>query len=71
MIYLALDQALQTTGFAIFKDNELIKWGTFSTNSTFPIEKRLYTIQSQLNVLTQNHNIDYIFFEDTQKQVNQ
>jgi len=25
MNYLALDQALQTTGYAIFEDNELIK----------------------------------------------
>jgi len=25
MIYLALDQALQTTGYAIFEDEELIK----------------------------------------------
>ena len=70
MFYLALDQALQTTGYAIFEDNELIKWGTFSTNPSFPIEERLYTIQQELTKLDQYYNIGYVFFEDTQKQAN-
>ena len=70
MIYLALDQALQTTGYAIFEDNELIKWGTFSTRASDPIEERLYTIQQELTKLDQQYNIGYVFFEDTQKQVN-
>ena len=70
MIYLALDQALQTTGYAIFEDEELIKWGTFSTKASDPIEKRLFTIQYRMTLLNWDYNIDYIFFEDTQKQVN-
>ena len=70
MIFLALDQALQTTGYAIFEDNELIKWGTFSTTPPLPIEERLYTIQQELTKLDQYYNIGHVFFEDTQKQAN-
>lgn len=70
MIYLALDQALQTTGYAIFEDDKLIKWGTFSTKASDPIEKRLLIIQYKIALLNQDYKIDYIFFEDTQKQVN-
>ena len=70
MIYLALDQALQTSGYAIFEDDKLIKWGTFSTKASDPIEERLLTIQYKIALLNQDYKIDYIFFEDTQKQVN-
>lgn len=70
MKYLALDQALQTTGYAIFEDEQLIKWGTFSINSSLPIEEKLYSIQHQLTLLNWDYKIDYIFFEDTQKQIN-
>lgn len=70
MIYLALDQALQISGYAIFEDDKLIKWGTFSTKASDPIEERLLTIQYKMALLNQDYKIDYIFFEDTQKQVN-
>ena len=68
MIYLALDQALKTTGFAVFNDNELVKWGTFTTNSTLPIEQRLGTFWTQLNKLSEKCIIDEIFLEDIQQQ---
>ena len=70
MFYLALDQALQTTGYAVFEDDKLVKWGTFSTDASSSIEDRLYTIQQELNKLDQYYNIGHVFFEDTQKQVN-
>jgi len=41
MNYLALDQALQTTGFALFKDDKLIKYGNFTTPANKPIDQRL------------------------------
>jgi hypothetical protein len=44
MIYLALDQALNTSGWAIFNDSNLEKFSTFSTKSSDPIEKRLAQI---------------------------
>ena len=70
MKILSLDQALQTTGWAIFEDEKLIKWGTFSTNPSYPIEERLFTIWNQLTALDREYNIGYVCFEDTQKQVN-
>jgi len=70
MFYLALDQALQTSGYAIFDNDKLVKWGTFSTKASDSIEERLYTIQQELTKLDQQYNIGYVFFEDTQKQVN-
>lgn len=70
MFYLALDQALQTSGYAIFENDKLIKWGIFSTKASDSIEERLYTIQQELTKLDQQYNIGYVFFEDTQKQVN-
>jgi len=70
MFYLALDQALQTSGYAIFENDKLVKWGTFSTRASDPIEERLYTIQQELTKLDQQYTIGYVFFEDTQKQVN-
>ena len=39
MNYLALDQALQTTGFAFFKENELIKYGKFTTPANKSIDQ--------------------------------
>ena len=41
MIYIALDQAMVTTGFAVFKDNNLIEHGKFTTPANKPIEQRL------------------------------
>ena len=70
MKILSLDQALQTSGYAIFENNKLIKWGTFSTKASDPIEERLYTIQQELTKLDQQYNIEHVFFEDTQKQIN-
>lgn len=44
MRYLALDQALNTSGWAIFDNDNLEKFSTFSTKSSDPIEKRLAQI---------------------------
>lgn len=70
MIYLALDQALQTTGWAIFDDNSLIDYGIFKTKNTDPIDKKLFDIWNQLNVLKDKYKVNYLFFEDIQKQQN-
>lgn len=44
MKLLALDQAMVTTGFAVFERNKLVAKGTFKTKSTSPIEERLGNI---------------------------
>ena len=70
MITLALDQALNTTGWAIFKNDRLIDYGTFSTKQSDPIGFKLGNIWTNLNNLSRQYNFEHIFFEDTQKQVN-
>ena len=70
MIYLALDQALNTSGWAIFYNSDLEKFSTFSTKSSSPIEERLWTIWNKLDELYGQYNFDYIFFEDIQHQAN-
>ena len=70
MIYLALDQALKVSGFAIFEDKNLKAWGTFEIRPTLPIEQRLQMIFQHLDALDEKYNINYVFFEDVQKQTN-
>lgn len=68
MIYCSLDQALQTTGWAIFNNDKLIDYGTFKTKASDPIELRLGQIWNELNKLEEQYNFEYIFFEDIQQQ---
>ena len=68
MRYLALDQALNTTGWAVFEDNKLLETGTFQTKSSSPIEQRLGMIWSNLDTLLEAYNFEYLFFEDIQQQ---
>ena len=70
MIYLALDQALQTTGWAIYEDGRLLDYGFFKTHNTISIEGRLGEIFVQLTKLYRKYNFNYMFFEDIQKQQN-
>lgn len=70
MIYLALDQALNTSGWAIFYDSNLEKFSTFSTKSSAPIGERLWTIWQRLDDLNQIYDFNFIFFEDIQHQAN-
>lgn len=71
MKYLALDQALRCTGFAIFDNEKLLAWGTYETNPTQPIDVRLWSIYKQIEQLSLEYNIEHIFFEDVQYQNNQ
>ncbi len=70
MIYCGLDQALKTTGYSIYENDKLISWGTIDIKATLPIEQRLATLWTHLNILYEKHNFNYMFFEDTQKQAN-
>lgn len=71
MLFCGLDQALKISGYAIF-DNEILKsWGTLETNPTHSIEQRLHTIWKHLDMLHNEYPFNYMFFEDTQKQINQ
>lgn len=71
MIYLALDQALHTTGWAVFKESNLKCFGNFTIPTNKPIEQRLgQHYWKKLNELYNEYNFDYLFIEDIQYQNN-
>lgn len=70
MIYLALDQSLNVTGWAIFNDKELVEWGHFTIPANKPIEQRLNLFTKELMKLEEKYNFKDIFFEDIQYQNN-
>ena len=69
MKILALDQSLQTTGWAIFDNQSLIAFNHWSIPSNRPIELRLNEIWGALNSVKNDYEpIDKIIFEDIQMQ---
>lgn len=70
MIYLSLDQAMRTTGWAIFENKELKQYGHFTIPSHHPIEQRLNEFMRELNDLYREYEFDELFFEDIQNQNN-
>lgn len=69
MRLLALDQATIISGWSIFEDGKLIKYGKIETN-TKDIGERLYYIKQQVLKLINEYNINEIVIEDIQKQDN-
>lgn len=70
MIALSLDNALNLSGWAVWENSQLKKYGTFQTKSSETIENRLAAIWDYLTVLWTKYNFTHIFFEDVQKQTN-
>ena len=70
MIYLALDQALQTSGWAIFDNDKLVEFGHFNIPANKSIEVRLTLIMKELSNLENKFEFQDIFFEDIQSQQN-
>lgn len=68
MLVLALDQALQTSGWAIFKNNKLIKADIFTVSKIAPMDRRLMEIQKQLTELYHEYEFEKLYFEDIQLQ---
>lgn len=68
MRYLALDQALQVTGWAVFEDEELIAHGSFSISPKKDMGERLVSIYDELSVLHEDYDFETVFFEDIQNQ---
>lgn len=69
MTLLALDQATVTTGWAIFKDNELFEYGKFTATQN-DIGDRLHYIRNQVKSLINQYEVDEVVFEDIQLQNN-
>lgn len=70
MKILALDQALQTTGWAVFENSKLIDYGHFTIPANKPIEQRLSTLMQKLSLIEDEFNFEDVFFEDIQAQQN-
>lgn len=66
---LALDQATRTTGYAVFKNQQLYKVGTF-TFADNEIGDRLVKIRKKILSLIEEYEINEIAFEDIQLQEN-
>ena len=69
MRVLALDQASRTSGWAVYDNGELYKYGKFTASQT-DVGERLYYIRKQVIKLIEDFNIDEIAFEDIQLQDN-
>lgn len=68
---LALDQALQVTGWAFFIDNKLKDFGKFTIPANKPIEQRLgQYFWTELNNLYNKYDFEELFIEDIQYQNN-
>lgn len=68
MRYLALDQALQTSGWAVFENEELLAHGSFSVSTKKEMGERLGIIYDEITALHEEYGFDTIFFEDIQNQ---
>ena len=60
---LALDQSSRTTGYAIFRDNELYSHGTFTVTDD-DIGVRLYKIRKKVAELIDDFDINEVILED-------
>ena len=66
---LAIDQASVTSGYAVFKDGNLVDYGQFTFNDDV-IAERLVKIRAKVLELIAEHDIDEVAFEDIQMQGN-
>lgn len=66
---LALDQSSRITGYAIFEDSKLVKYGKFEVSDN-DIDQRLVKIKTKVEELIQQYHIDKVAFEDIQLQDN-
>lgn len=69
MTLLALDQASRITGYALFKDNKLVKYGKFTLDSD-DIGERLVHFRKYIIGFIENYEVDEVVFEDIQQQNN-
>lgn len=66
---LALDQASKCTGWAIFEDGKLKKYGKISLDDP-NIDTRLVQLRQNIWALIESENINEVVFEDIQQQNN-
>lgn len=66
---LALDQSSKITGYAIFENAKLIKYGKINLTDD-DVGIRLMKLRNQVKSLIEDENIDELVFEDIQMQAN-
>ena len=64
-ILLALDQASKTSGWAVYKDNKLFKFGKFTFEDD-DIGTRLMNIRNKVTSLIQEYEVTEAAIEDIQ-----
>ena len=68
---LALDQSSRITGWAIFENGKLLKYGKFNAESVGPgLGERLNYIRNTIKNIVVDNEIDEVIFEDIQMQGN-
>lgn len=66
---LSLDQSSRITGYAIFIDGKLEKFGKFATEQN-DVGQRLHSIRNKVQSLITEYEINEVVFEDIQHQNN-
>lgn len=69
MNLLTLDQASYVSGWSVFEDGKLIKYGKIEANQS-DLGERLYYIKQEVLKLIEKYNINEIVMEDIQMQDN-
>ena len=64
MKILALDQASNRSGWAIFENSKLVSYGMIDASNQNDIGKRLYKIRQSVEKLILDNNIDKVILED-------
>lgn len=66
---LSLDQSSKITGWSVFEDDKLIKFGKFNFDSP-DVGQRLVKIRNKVKELINEYQPEYVVFEDIQQQNN-
>lgn len=67
---LALDQALETSGYGVFKGDTLVNYGNFKVDPKQGIQTRLVKFAENLSELKRQYDFDELYFEGIQYQNN-
>jgi Holliday junction resolvasome RuvABC endonuclease subunit len=73
---LALDQASEKSGYSIFDNGKLFKYGLLKLSDikkdkfNEPYDERVTNVKEFLKKMIDTYNIDLVILEDIQKQVN-
>lgn len=69
MAIISFDQSTTTVGYAIFEENELVQYGTYSPKHSKKVDDRIFEISNFLRrVISTVPNIEVILLEDIQLQ---